>query len=312
MSKRTEDADFEILPRLEQCLPGHTPEQIEELDESLRAHGMLQGIILCKIRDLPGRYILDGHTRYRRSLELDVACWVNTDDTLHFASVEEAVVWICKNQLARRNLTVEQQEGLIGHLYNAEKKALGANQHVTGWLGQNEPPSPTAEKIAKDIGVSASKVKRAGAKVEKIDELGLTAAVNSGKIKKISKAAVDEIAASVEAEPERRSEIVDEVIERAVSRNGTVKTAKRTTSGEPAEVSLDPNRAHALEHWSESIKTVILALRKTYDADFVVHLKRNVLEAFRMPIPENLPLPKVAKASSPAPAPVMPLAANGG
>jgi|GEM_PF-4452068 len=312
MSERTEDADFEILPELEQCLPGHTPRQLEELDESLRTKGMLEGLLLCTIEGSSGRFLVDGHTRFRRSRELGVPFVVNKDETLHFASVEGAKEWICRHQLARRNLTVEQQEALIGRLYNARKKSVGTNQHSDGWLGQNEPPSPTAESIGKELGVSASKVKRAGAKVEKIDELGLTAAVNSGKIKKISKAAVDEIAASVETEPERRAEIVDEVIDRAVSKNGTVKATKKTASLEPEDVALDPERVRRLESLTNSITTMILFVRKQYDTDFVAHLKRNVLEAFRMPLPDVLPMPEVAKTPSPAPAPRTSLQANGG
>ena len=48
--------------------------------------------------------------------------------TIHekeFASRYEAIIWICKNQLGRRNLTPEQKKYLIGKQYEAEKCANG-------------------------------------------------------------------------------------------------------------------------------------------------------------------------------------------
>ncbi len=192
---------------------------------------------------------------------------------------------------------------MIGRLYNAEKKAVGTNQHTNGRVGQIDPPSSTADKIAKDLGVSSSKVKRAGEKSEKIDATGLTAAVNSGMITKISKAALYEIAKIVEAEPERKAQIVQQVIEGAKANNGRVKTAKKavTPDPEPDDESEDPERSHALEDLSEQISGMIFDARKKWDDDFVAQLKRNVLEAFKKPLPD------ASKAPLPQTAPVMPV-----
>ena len=40
----------------------------------------------------------------------------------------EALSWICKNQLGRRNLTPQQKKYLIGERYDAEKKAHGGDR----------------------------------------------------------------------------------------------------------------------------------------------------------------------------------------
>jgi len=60
------------------------------------------------------------------------------------------------------------------------------------------------------------------------------------------------------------------------------------------------------------MNTAILTLSKKYDDDSVAQLKRNLLQAFRMPLPDVLPMPEIAKTPSPAPAPIMSLQANGG
>lgn len=292
---------YEILPELKNCLPEHTPEQIKELDESLRAHNMLHGIITCTIKGRPGIFLLDGHTRFSRAKELGVEVW-EAEARIHFNSIDEAIKWVCKNQLGRRNLTVEHQDVLLGRLYNAEKKAVGANQHTNGRVGQIEPPSSTAERIGMEHGVSPTKVKRAAKKVEQLDAVGLIAAVNSRDITKISDAALREIAASVKAEPERKDEIVKEVLDEAKANNGKVTGRKRAGKPEAAaddDELDDPERTQSLEDFTKQISDLVFDARKQWDADFVAQLKRNVLEAFKMPLPET------AKSTLPEPAAVI-------
>lgn len=62
-------------------------------------------------------YIVDGHTRYQilRKYPFEVI-------EKEFSSRYEALVWICKNQLGRRNLTPEQKKFLIGKQAEAEKQ----------------------------------------------------------------------------------------------------------------------------------------------------------------------------------------------
>ena len=42
---------------------------------------------------------------------------------VRFANREEALAWICKNQLGRRNLSPKQKRYLLGKQYESEKKA---------------------------------------------------------------------------------------------------------------------------------------------------------------------------------------------
>ena len=75
--------------------------------------------------------ILDGHNRYeiiQKHPELTYAI-----RTMPFANRYEAISWICKHQLGRRNLTPQQKKYLIGQRYEAEKviDSFRGNQHTS-------------------------------------------------------------------------------------------------------------------------------------------------------------------------------------
>ena len=62
--------------------------------------------------------IVDGHNRYRICTKHQIPFAI---EELNFNSREEAVVWICTNQLGTRNLTEESRKYLIGKQYESEK-----------------------------------------------------------------------------------------------------------------------------------------------------------------------------------------------
>ena len=57
-------------------------------------------------------YIVDGHTRYQILRKYPFIPFEVIEK--EFSSRYEALAWICKNQLGRRNLTPEQKKFLIG------------------------------------------------------------------------------------------------------------------------------------------------------------------------------------------------------
>ena len=88
-----------------------------------------------------------------------------------------AIVWMCRNQLGRRNITDEQKTALIGEAYKAQKMTQGTNnQYVQAKRekGQNGPFQKkyqnTAQKIADDFGVGERTVKRAERFVNGLNE----------------------------------------------------------------------------------------------------------------------------------------------
>ena len=305
MDTQDHEVEFEILPELQRCLQTISELNLKNLTDSLKTDGMVHGITLCTIDELPQRhFIVDGHTRYQVAKDLELPYKIDRDRILNFGTVAEAVQWICKFQASRRNLTPEQFTLLLGRYYNAEKDKVGANQHSTSKSDQSDPGSSSAERTAKVFGVGSATAKRAGAKTEKLEKLGLDSAVQDATIKRIPAPALDEIVGAVEAEPERKDRIVQEVIEEAKANNGKVKARKRvvTPDPEPDDESDDPERARALEDFTKRISAMIREARMDWDDDFVGQLKRNVLEAFKKPVSE------VSEALLPETAPVMPVA----
>ena len=105
-----------------------SPKEFLQLEENILADGCLNQIVVWK------GTIVDGHNRYtichKHNIPFDVF-----EKT--FDSREEALSWICKNQLGRRNITEETRRYLIGRQYESEKiilakkNASGRNQYST-------------------------------------------------------------------------------------------------------------------------------------------------------------------------------------
>jgi len=93
--------------------------------------------------------IIDGHTRYRISKELDVEFKV---EPIEFENENQAILWILNNQLGRRNLN-DFQRIEIAKKKNEYQKA-GRPKKNSG----NNAKINTRDKIAKDAGVSSRKV----------------------------------------------------------------------------------------------------------------------------------------------------------
>ena len=78
------------------------------LEENLLADGCREPITVWK------GVIVDGHNRYEICNRLGIP--FSTQER-HFDNREEAVIWICSNQLGRRNISDEARKYLIGKRY---------------------------------------------------------------------------------------------------------------------------------------------------------------------------------------------------
>lgn len=151
-----------IDPEFEAKCPPLTEDELSQLEENILEEGLvLMPLIVWN------NTIVDGHNRYRIAQE-HPGIEFRTHEK-HFNNRYEALSWICKNQLGRRNLTPQQKKYLIGQRYDAEKHLtfdLG-NQYTLpreSGVGQNDPPQNThgtRSRIAKETGTSESYVKRA-------------------------------------------------------------------------------------------------------------------------------------------------------
>ena len=151
-----------IDPEFRDKIPPLTEDEFTLLEENI----LSDGAVFSPLIVWDGT-ILDGHNRYeiiQKHPELTYAV-----HKLSFANRYEALSWICKNQLGRRNLTPQQKKYLIGQRYEAEKMAHGGERVATV---QNEPlPSShkTRAQIANDTSTSESYVMRAGWYAQGVD-----------------------------------------------------------------------------------------------------------------------------------------------
>ena len=88
-----------------------------------------------------------------------------------------AIVWMCRNQLGRRNITDEVRTVLIGEAYRAQKMSVGNhaekqrddNGQFAVCAQSGHIRQRTAEKIANDFFVGRETVKRAEHFVDGLD-----------------------------------------------------------------------------------------------------------------------------------------------
>ena len=160
---------LKIDPEFQGKIPPLTFEELNQLEANILRDGRIINPIIVW-RGL----IVDGHNRYtiaKKHPEIPF-----TVHEKEFASRYEAIIWICKNQLGRRNLTPEQKKFLIGKQYSVEHRKPGGNgnnQHtaaakktVPEELCQFDTIPPTAseasvrKQIAERNNVSESYVAR--------------------------------------------------------------------------------------------------------------------------------------------------------
>lgn len=182
--------------------------------------------------------IVDGHNRYAIIQKHPEIKW--EIEEVQFADRYEAIVWICKNQLGRRNLTEEQKSYLRGKQYEAEKMAIpnpdGINQHMEV-SGQNvrqpktrrEQQDGTAGRIGKQYGVNGRTIRRDADFAKGVDTAekavpGVRESILSGK-SKVPKTVIAEIPTM---EPEKQQEVI-----RAIQEGTPIKRPSSNPAGYP-------------------------------------------------------------------------------
>ena len=147
-------------------------------------------------------------------------------EEIQLANKYEALAWICKNQLGRRNLSPERKKFLLGKEYESTKLAVGAplgSKHGIRKCGQNDhifTESRTCQRIASEHGVGEKTVRRAEKYSQGIDAAeeavpGAQEEILTGRIK-----ATDAQIAALPAIPkEERPAILDELRKEKGKRN---------------------------------------------------------------------------------------------
>ena len=139
--------------------------------------------------------IVDGHNRYEICKKHNIPFNVQPKE---FDCREEVIIWICSNQLGRRNISDETRKYLIGKRYQNEKiiggrNTTGSNQYTANHTdGDAEMPNDdrfrTATKLAEEYHLSQVTVQKYGMYSRALDVIGevepsLVPRILSGSIK---------------------------------------------------------------------------------------------------------------------------------
>lgn len=146
---------LKINPEFEKIIPELSEHEFEQLEENI----LSEGVILNPIIVWNG-FILDGHNRYKIAEKHPSIQYTVHEKT--FDNEFEASVWICDNQLGRRNLTDQYKRYLRGKRYNIERdmRVFHGNQYslpTESGLDENHPDPNghgTRSRIAKELGVT--------------------------------------------------------------------------------------------------------------------------------------------------------------
>ena len=95
-----------------------------QLEANLLSDGCRDPIVVWQGRNV----IMDGHNRYELCTKHRIPFAILE---MEFFDREDAIAWICSNQLGRRNISEETRKFLIGKQYEAEKLSA-AHRNVTG------------------------------------------------------------------------------------------------------------------------------------------------------------------------------------
>lgn len=150
--------EIQIDSEFEKVCPALTEDEANRLEDNILADGEVTSPLIVW-----DGILLDGHNRRRiifKHPELPFSI-----REMQFANRYDAVAWICKNQLGRRNITDQMRAYLIGMQYNAEKQSHGASggfrgNQYTGLVSDKnchlpkDKPVKTRQRVAEQNNVS--------------------------------------------------------------------------------------------------------------------------------------------------------------
>ena len=153
-----------IDPEFKALLAPLSAEQYAGLEEDILDRGCLDTIKLWNDT------IIDGHNRFSICMRHGV---IFQTEELDFDSREDAIEWMIRNQLNRRNQTPEQISYFRGKLYQQRKKVqggTGANQYEQS--AKNLHSAKTADVIGQEYGVTGTTIRNDADYAKAIDTIG--------------------------------------------------------------------------------------------------------------------------------------------
>ena len=218
---------LKIDPEFQGKIPPLTCEELEQLEKNIVNDGKVINPIIVW-----NNLIVDGHNRYAiLQKHPDIPYTVHEKE---FADRFDAIIWICKNQLGRRNLSPEQKNYLLGKQYEAEKVAHGGDRKSTDAKSSYHNDNlisgeKTCDRIAKENGVNRITVIRAEKFANCVDEAekispGSRQKILSGTVKGTAK----DVMALARTPPEERPALVERICIPKEPKKSTGKSASKS------------------------------------------------------------------------------------
>jgi transcriptional regulator with XRE-family HTH domain len=169
-----------INPELRAYIDPLTVNEYQALERSILAEGCRDALVLW------GEVLIDGHNRYAICQQHGIA--FNTTQNTRFANIEDVMLWMIDNHLARRSVS-DFQRGMLAlrkkEIVASRNQAKEDNPPKHADADADTPPLPSAtqarEELAKTAGISSNTVTQ----IEKIRRAAtpeLVDAVRAGTI----------------------------------------------------------------------------------------------------------------------------------
>ena len=209
-----ENIKLQINPEFKNMIPELTDDEFLQLEENVLAEGGIVNPIVVW-----NGVIVDGHNRYKIAQKHP-----HIEFSIHekeFENEQEAQIWICSNQLGRRNLTEQHKKYLWGKRYNLEcdRAKFHGNQYTRsdeGGEGGNRPDQNvhgTRSRIADELGVSEWQVRSSAEFSKGVDAAeevmpGIKNKILTGTIE----ASYKDVVAIGKMPQQKRAEAVEELV----------------------------------------------------------------------------------------------------
>lgn len=195
--------DIVIDPEFKALIPPLSADERALLEESVAADGVRDALRVwnCAV----GSVLLDGHNRHEIAQRLGIECGVAAVEGVD--TRDDAVVWIIRNQLGRRNLDPSTRVLLANRLApllrkkgEANKAAAGGDRKSTGSLRMNVDEPITKVDTIGEVARIAGVCRATAYNVLNIESRGVPELKAAVKSKEVSIHAAREIAKLPEKE----------------------------------------------------------------------------------------------------------------
>ncbi|MCD7878964.1 MAG: hypothetical protein LUG16_03410 [Candidatus Gastranaerophilales bacterium] len=159
---------LKIDSKFETLIPPLSADEFKALEESIKNDGCREPICAWN------KTIIDGHNRYKICSANNIPFYIQE---INFDSKDEAINWICINQLVRKNISDKTRRYLIGKRYeaekiiNAKKNPKGRNQYTVELNKIAVTNTDIAIALGKEYNIASVTVRKYASYAKLVDNL---------------------------------------------------------------------------------------------------------------------------------------------